>query len=103
MDIWANETLPGPLEDADEYYAQVSVSAHRHTGIPQLLEAVEAALAANLYHVKLLVPYERGEMVSLLYKSASVQSQLNRDDGVLLDVRLPASLYLRFKAFQIVE
>jgi GTPase len=98
IDAWSGDTFPTP-EGIETYAAQVRVSALRGTGAEDLLVALEACLASTLYHVKLLLPYDRGELTSLLYRSAHVLNQEHTPEGVVLRVQLPAALYRRFKDY----
>jgi GTP-binding protein HflX len=102
IDQWKGgmEALPKP-ENAADYVAQVTVSATENTGMDRLLGAVETALKAVLHRAKLLIPYERGDLVSLLHESASVEKQQHTQEGVLLTVKLPHDLHERFKEYRV--
>jgi GTP-binding protein HflX len=102
-DLLGNNPLPKISEGIESYYDQVAISARTSLGISQLLQVIENALASTLYDVKLLIPYARGEIVSTLFESANVRNQQHTNDGVVLNVQLPASLYVRFKQYQIAE
>lgn len=49
----------------------------------------------------LLLPYERGDLVSQLFELATVEKQEHTEEGVVLIVQLPPSLQERFKQFQV--
>jgi GTPase len=100
IDRWGEAVLPQHIE-LDNYVAEVKVSAQKQIGIESLLEAVEAALAARLYKVRLLLPYEHGKLVSELFETANVEKQEHTEEGVILTVQLPPTLYEKFKAYQI--
>jgi GTP-binding protein HflX len=100
LDTWIGETLP-QLAASNPYTAEVALSAQTGAGVPELLTAIETMLAASLRSVKLLVPYERGDLVSLLHESASVESQVHTETGVILTVQLPLALYDRFKDYRV--
>lgn len=100
IDLWNHDALP-TLDDGREYIAQVGVSAEKQLGLNRLLEAIETGLAATLYRVKLLLPYERGDLVSYLYESANVENRTSTENGIILSVQLPASLYERFKEYRV--
>jgi GTP-binding protein HflX len=100
MDEWGNRLLPA-LNNSTEYAAEVSVSALRNRGMDDLLDAIERALMSVLKRVKLLLPYQQGELVSLLHESATVESQEHTGDGVILTVQLPVALYERFKDYRV--
>lgn len=90
------ERIPG-----DDYADEVSVSAQTGKGLNELLQKMETVLTARLHRVRLLLPYQRGELVSELYDAGSVETQEHTDDGVVLTVQIPFSLYEKYKAYQI--
>jgi GTP-binding protein HflX len=98
VDLWAGDQPA--LANADPYFAQVRVSARQHVGLPNLLNAIERCLTAALYNVKLLIPYDRGDVVSLLHEWGHVRQQEYTPEGSLLKVQLPPALYRRFKEFE---
>jgi GTPase len=99
-DLWGDQPLPA-VPNPEHYVAQVSVSATEALGLNNLLEAIEAALAKALYRVTLRFPYERGDLVSLLHEAATVEEQTHTEEGVVLKLQLPRSLYERFKEYQV--
>jgi GTPase len=104
-DLWQNDLLPQFNTNAgqQEYAAEVMVSAQTGAGMEQLLTTIEDVLASTLYRMKLLLPYQQGELVSLLHEVAVVESQEHTENGVLLTVRLPASMAERFSSYRIME
>ncbi|MBI5669860.1 MAG: GTPase HflX [Chloroflexi bacterium] len=101
LDRWGNQPLP-QLPDPQGYAAAVVVSAQTGEGIPDLLRAMEHILASYEKRVRLLLPYQRGDLVSLLYEAATVESQEHVEAGVMLTVKLPPSLLERFKAYRVL-
>lgn len=99
-DQWGNQPLP-EVAEPELYDAEAAVSAARSTGLGELLEAVEAALAKALTSVKLCIPYERGDLVSLLHELGTVDQQTHTEAGVVLEVQLPKALYERYKEYRI--
>jgi GTPase len=85
--------------ETSNYQAEVRVSAKKGTGIDTLFDAVEQVLAASLQRVQILLPYERGDLVSTLYELANVEERENTRDGVLLKAHLPPSLAVRFSEY----
>ncbi len=97
IDLWGDAPLPEVA--LPDYAGQVVVSAHQRTGIDSLLHTVEQVLAASLYNVRMLIPFQNGDVVSLLYDMAMVEQQEHTEAGVILTVKLSGSLYRRFKQF----
>lgn len=87
----------------DSYLANVAVSAHSGQGIETLLVVIEKIIASFLRKVRLLIPYQRGDLVSFLFDSAIVEQQEHIESGILLTVQLPPFLYARFKEFQVLN
>jgi GTP-binding protein HflX len=100
VDRWGNKPIP-EVADLRPYSAQVTVSATKNTGLDQLLEAVEKALTQSLYEVTLRLPFERGDLASLLHEMGSVQAQSHTEDGIVLKVRLTHDLYERYKEYRV--
>ncbi|MDK3161555.1 GTPase HflX [Anaerolineae bacterium CFX9] len=89
------------LHNAQSYAAIVEVSAVTGEGLPQLLQAIDTTLKQTLYAVRLKIPYDRGDLVSLLHDAGTVESQKHDDDGVILSVRLPARLFEQVRQYRI--
>ncbi|MGB7339224.1 MAG: GTPase HflX [Phototrophicaceae bacterium] len=95
--------IPPLLEDSDNYVSEVRVSAKTHAGFETLLNDIANTLAAQLKPMKLLLPYDRGDIVSYLFESGRVTNQEHVAEGVVLDVQMPVSLYERYKDYEYSE
>jgi GTP-binding protein HflX len=102
MDNWGDKPLP-EIADGDEYVAQVSVSAKDGTGFDTLLQTITDTLAKRLGRMRLLIPYERGDITSFLFQSARVLEQEHTNSGIIMDVELSAALYERYKDYEYAE
>ncbi len=100
MDRWVDTPLPQRI-NGEKYAAEVSISAYADIGIDQLLETIEMVLVAHLRKVKLLIPYQRGDLVSHLFETANIEHQEHTEAGVLLTVQLPTALQDRYREFQV--
>lgn len=94
------EQLREKLVGGDDYTREVAASASTGHGIPELLEAIESALTDSLRRLVVLIPYERGDLVSLLFDKASVLQQDHLEQGVLMDVEMPPALFMQFVDYQ---
>lgn len=101
LDRWQDN--PTPQVQLDDYLEQVRVSAQNHEGIEALLSAIENALSLSLYTVRVLLPYQKGDLISLLHEAATVEQQEHTADGVILTAQLPPALYHRLKPYIISE
>ncbi len=79
----------------------VTVSALTGQGIDELLAAVEAAMVQYLRPIHLFLPYERGDLLSLLHKRGQVDGEDHQADGVEVYGRLPDRLFHYFEAYRL--
>jgi GTPase len=79
----------------------VAISAATGEGIEELRERLEVAFAESLRPMELLVPYSEGSRLSELHELAGDLEREERPEGVLVRVRVPASLAYRFAEFDV--
>lgn len=77
----------------------VFVSALTGEGIPELEQRVEAFLNSLDAHVKLSIPFSRGDVVARLHEQGTVLSETYGESGTLVDVRLPQSVAAELAEF----
>jgi len=70
----------------------VVVSAHTGQGIEQLMAAIETDLPGQLVDVDVIVPFERGDLVSRSYKVGEVVSIDHIETGSHIKARVPQAL-----------
>lgn len=101
MDRYDGDEVPD-TSDIAPYDAQIMISARKHTNIDELLSLIDDTLASTSVHTTLLLPYHRGDLVSVLFESARVEHQQHTQDGVLMTVELPHSLYNTFSEYVVM-
>ena len=89
---------------ADLNYPRVSgnslwISAKEGKGLDELLEMIRTHIFADYKTCRMLIPYERGDIVSYLNEQASVQTSEYEEEGTLLKVELRQSDYERYHEF----
>jgi GTP-binding protein HflX len=82
-----------------EYPQSVVMSALTGQGLDDLLEAIDRALKHHMAYVDVLIPYGRGELVSLMHEHGVVESEEHTEHGTHLQGRLPIALAGRFAHF----
>lgn len=70
----------------------VVVSAHSGLGIAELMAAIEADLPGQLVDVDVVVPFDRGDLISRTYKVGDVVSIDHDESGSHIKARVPQSL-----------
>jgi len=78
----------------------VPVSALSGEGIDELRHRIERAFRAQLERVELLVPYDRGAVLSELHEVAGDLEREDTGDGVLVKARVPAALARRLRPYE---
>ncbi|MEO3810005.1 GTPase HflX [Sphaerisporangium sp. B11E5] len=71
----------------------VVVSARTGAGIAELIEVIQRELPRLDHEVRLLVPYDRGDLVARAHEEGEVLSVDHTGDGTVLHARVPAVLY----------
>lgn len=89
------DLLPNPEEVAEQvaqYPNSLAISAATGRGLTALLDRIEGILLANRQKVSLLIPYERGDLISILHEQAIINQETHRAEGTELEVYLPDHL-----------
>jgi GTP-binding protein HflX len=102
IDKWHDETYP-VVEDGLDYVEEVGISALKGEGFEELKQAIADALAAQLKPMRLLLPYDRGDIVSYLFQTGRVIRQEHIEAGIILEVEMPAKIFERYKDYEYVE
>lgn len=93
---------------ADMKYPHVAgdsiwISAKEGAGLDELLEIIRKHIFSDYVRCSLLVPFERGDIVSYLNENASVSSTSYEEQGTVVQVELKKSDYDRFQEFLFVQ
>lgn len=75
------------------------ISARTGEGVHELLEEIQKTLFADRHFVKLLVPYDRGDIVSYICEKAQVEKTEYVADGTLLSAYISKEDYGRLKKY----
>ncbi len=77
----------------------VSISARTGEGLSELLESIASLINLDYADVHLMIPFERGEVVSELRERARIDWQEYHQDGVHLHASLPIADLGRYRQF----
>jgi len=96
------EAVPAlPDTSAVEYTGVAAVSALQGTGLADLCEQIEHTLGQGEHSVRLHLPWERGDLLSELHDSSTVEEIEHTADGVLVTASLSAELYDRYSEYRV--
>ncbi|MBI1877114.1 MAG: GTPase HflX [Chloroflexi bacterium] len=77
------------IEQLAQYPNSLGISARTGQGLPALLARIEGVLQATRQTMELLIPYSRGDLVSLLHQQAIINLESHQADGTRLVVYVP--------------
>lgn len=86
-------------EQLAEYPNSVAVSAVTGYGLADLLNRIEGVLESRRQTVTLLIPYSRGDLVSMLYDQAIVESEAHEPEGTRITAHIPKHLLAQVEPF----
>ena len=84
-----------------EYSSPVQISARTGEGIPELLATVDGKLKETMTPLRLLLPYSKGDLVSLMHEHGRVEREEYTEKGTLIEGRLPAHLVSRVQSWSV--
>ena len=91
-------------DKADLRYPMVSgdniwISAKQDEGLDELIHMIREEIFSNYVRCDMLIPYDRGDIVSYFNMQASIFETSYEEDGTLLSVELQESDYQKYKQF----
>ncbi|MFP4343871.1 MAG: GTPase HflX [Anaerolineales bacterium] len=81
----------------------VAISARTRNGLPELLAQIEEVLEEEMVSVEVLVPFERGDLVSLFHERGLIDSEEHNAQGTQIRGRLPYELEPHFAEFEVAR
>ncbi len=76
-----------------------AISAKTGEGVPALLDQIDTLLHEGKAEVRLVIPYERGDLLPKLHKQAEILSQEHGYEGTVLQVRIDKDKLKAYAAF----
>lgn len=79
----------------------VMVSAKTQEGIEDLLQRIELVAASKDEHMRVLIPFNRGELVSLAHERCQVTHESYTDQGTILEMRVQKGFVKDFAPYRL--
>jgi len=79
----------------------VAISALTGYGLETLKLRLEEALEAEMARVKVQLPFDRGDLVSLFHERGLIQTEEYQEQGTYIVGRIPHPLLPQFEAYQV--
>ncbi len=80
----------------------VAISALTGEGLPALLQRIEQVLDEELIQITVRLPYQRGDLLSLLHQRGVVLRETHEQGGTYVVGKVPANLLQRFDSYLLV-
>ncbi len=78
----------------------VVISAATGQGIDDLMTVIEATMVRYLEPLQILLPYNRGDLLSMFHERGQVEGEEHKADGIHIYGRLPARLIPYFEPYR---
>ena len=97
------------LEDVERvalskrHHDAVAVSALTGDGIDDLVKRIATVASAHDEFVAVLIPYDRGDLVSLAHERASIVREEHDEDGTRIDMLIGPAYLAQYESFRIAE
>jgi GTP-binding protein HflX len=82
----------GFIELSDDFPNSVAISALQQKGLDHLLERIEAVLQEDMVLIDAVIPFERGDLVQMLYEHGKVETEDYTAKGTHIVARVPRRL-----------
>ncbi|MCH3965907.1 MAG: GTPase HflX [Clostridium sp.] len=77
----------------------IYISAKKRIGIEDMLNVIRSKIFGGYVNCNMMIPYDKGSMVSYLNENANVKSTRYKSDGVLVSVECKESDYKKYKEY----
>lgn len=79
------------------------IAAKQNVGLDELIDMIRKEIFSNYVTCDMLIPYDRGDIVSYLNMHASIHSTSYEENGTLLNVEVTDADYNKYKQYVIGE
>ncbi len=86
-----------------EYPDALMVSARTGEGLQELLLELARQVSASMERLTVLIPHSRYDLMNVVRKNCALESEKYTEEGVLLELRVPASCLSLLSAFRLPE
>lgn len=78
----------------------VQISAMKGTGIQELIQRVKMELYEKFEPIKVFLPYQQGQLISLFHESGQIEMIEHTRGGVMINGKIPGRLSAQFNEWQ---
>lgn len=89
------------MEALSEFPNSIPISALKGEGMTDLLRAIEKELFEIFIPVRVRLPFQEGQLISLIHEQGRVENIENERSGVVISGSVPGRLLARFEPFSV--
>lgn len=78
----------------------LAISALEGIHLDQLIEVIRREVGTSMIEAELLIPYNKGSVASQLHEDAIVLSSEYQEEGIFMQVKVPATDYAKIKEYE---
>jgi GTP-binding protein HflX len=101
IDLWKDQD--GGVPALEGYTKPYIISALTGVGLDELLSAVERELFESYIEVELLIPYQEGQLLSLIHETGQIHELQSLENGTHIIGLLPQRLFSQFRGYCIMD
>ncbi|AOY76817.1 GTPase HflX [Clostridium formicaceticum] len=101
IDVFNKCDLLQDLSEAPKSENAISISAITGKNLDQLIRMIDNMIGKKILEISLLIPYNKGNIVSQLHKEAEVLSTEYQESGIVLNVNIEENYYEKYKEFHL--
>lgn len=94
---------PGAIEALDDFPNTYPISALTGQGLEDLLAGIEEVLFESYLEIHVLIPFEKGHILSQFHEKGQVQNVISIEQGTRVSGLIPRRLYAAFQPYIIPE
>ena len=84
----------------EQYPQALAISAKDGSGIPELIQKVKEELYETFAPIKVFLPYQQGQLISLFHEAGQIERIEHLRGGVMIHGRIPGRLVAQFNEWQ---
>jgi GTP-binding protein HflX len=94
-----NKTDLVEAQDLKDGYDRIYISARNKIGIDRLAEAIKQIVFTDYITCKMLIPHDKGEIVSYLNDNANVIDTTYENDGIIISLECKEADYNKYQQY----
>lgn len=88
-----------PFPDDKYAFESVSISAKTGEGVTEMINTIENTIRSFKKPISLLIPYDKGQLLNLLYGNCEIVSSEHKEDGIFIHAYVDEIISNKLKSY----